>query len=1102
MKQIIASIIISFFLLGNNVFGQEKLDTILQHLPANSSAELELYMNQLIALGAPGVVTMSSRLQGNVSSKNDLKERYALSGLAKHLGDGQDQETQRTIETGYLQALKLGLDLEVEVFLIEQLQYLGSDQSVETLASKLLQVCEPAVQTLSQIGSATALSTLIKALDDHQGYCKFVIAKAIGKFEQADAISQMVKLSGDGDSQIRLVALQSLACSTSASAMAPLLNFAKTDQKRGNDLLIRYAQSQAEHGQTKDLTTISDQVLSSGDALQKSMVIKLLAKYTGEDSQKILFKGLTKGSVEETRAVTSSLAANPSLEMDTYFKSFSKISTEAQIGLLMAATERAYKPALPEAKSLLSSREPQLQVAAIKTVSQLSGVSSIAELQNILTSSENPMVVKTAIAELSRWVSSQNIEVISLTLDRVPGKNKAQMIKLVGDRGISSLFAKVEGYLLSTDSDIRKAAFDVIPDLVKDASVNDLMALVSIAETPEELASVRKAFTNKVGQFENTEEMIIPLLNTFGESSPGLLSKILPAIGGKSGLEYIKKQTDRTTLVDWSTPEAIPDLFTYLASTDRRDPTFASIIRLINHPMLPADQRVLYLRKLMPLCINSEEKERVIRSLGDTKSHTAFMYVKDLLQDDELKLAAANTLLRLALPAAGESLGLFGEDIKRGLMQADTQLNGQTDGYSDSFLNRYLTIMPEEGGFISMFNGVDLIGWQGLVENPLIRDTMFTLDLKARQIEADAKIPNSWKIENGVITFFGEGYDNLCSVKPYRDFELLVDWKITKKGDSGIYLRGSPQVQIWDTSMVDIGAQVGSGGLYNNQINESKPLCIADNPVGEWNTFRITMIQDKVTVYLNGVLVTDHTVLENYWNRELPIFREGPIELQAHGSNLQFRDIYVRELPSAPDLSDSEISAGFQTIFNGINLDGWVGNKTDYVVENGEIIIYPGGSGGSGNLFTEKEYDNFILRFEFMLTPGANNGLGIHAPLEGDAAYLGKEIQILDNSSPIYAELKDYQYHGSVYGIVPAKKGELKPVGEWNSQEVSVKGNQIWVILNGRRILFDDLNNATRNGTLDGKEHPGLQKLKGHIGFLGHGSEVHFRNIRIKQGNF
>jgi hypothetical protein len=189
---------------------------------------------------------------------------------------------------------------------------------------------------------------------------------------------------------------------------------------------------------------------------------------------------------------------------------------------------------------------------------------------------------------------------------------------------------------------------------------------------------------------------------------------------------------------------------------------------------------------------------------------------------------------------------------------------------------------------------------------------------------------------------------------------------------------------------------------------------------------------------------------------------------------------------------------GFSPLYNGENLAGWVGNKESYRSENGLIIIDPKGKGG-GNLYTEKEYGDFILRFEFQLTPGANNGLGIHAPLEGDAAYVGKEIQILDNTASKYNELEEYQFHGSVYGVIPAKKGFLKPVGEWNRQEVIVRHPKITVILNGTVILEGDYLEASKNGTLDGKEHPGLQRNRGHIGFLGHGDVVHFKNIRIKE---
>ncbi|WP_296702178.1 DUF1080 domain-containing protein [Algoriphagus sp.] len=195
---------------------------------------------------------------------------------------------------------------------------------------------------------------------------------------------------------------------------------------------------------------------------------------------------------------------------------------------------------------------------------------------------------------------------------------------------------------------------------------------------------------------------------------------------------------------------------------------------------------------------------------------------------------------------------------------------------------------------------------------------------------------------------------------------------------------------------------------------------------------------------------------------------------------------------------NNSTEAGFTKLFNGTNLDGWVGNKESYRAENGMIIIDPQGGGG-GNLYTEKEYGNFILHFEFQLTPGANNGLGIHAPLEGDAAYVGKELQILDNRAKKYAELEVYQYHGSVYGVIPARRGFLKPVGEWNQQTVIVNHPKIQVILNGTTILQGDYLEASKEGTLDHKEHPGLARSSGHIGFLGHGDVVHFRNIRIKE---
>jgi hypothetical protein len=408
---------------------------------------------------------------------------------------------------------------------------------------------------------------------------------------------------------------------------------------------------------------------------------------------------------------------------------------------------------------------------------------------------------------------------------------------------------------------------------------------------------------------------------------------------------------------------------------------------------------------------------------------------------------------------------------------------------------------PPEG-FVALFNGKDLSGWKGLLkgayENPEKRAALAPDQAKKLQQEADEDMRAHWKAVDGILVFDGKGR-SLCTAKDYGDFEMLVDWKIEKGGDSGIYLRGSPQVQIWDTANRMVGAQVGSGGLYNNKKNPSKPTKVADKPVGEWNTFRITMIGPRVTVLLNDELVVDNVILENYWERDKPIYPTGQIELQNHGNFLYFRNIYIREIPrekGANELTAEEKQEGFVPLFNGKDLTGWV-NTQGYLVSDGILSIDP--SQGGGNLHTEKEYGDFTVRFEFRLTPGANNGLGIRMPAQGDAAYGGMEIQILDDSSPRYRGwLKDYQHHGSIYGVVPAKTGHLQPVGLWNTEEVTAQGKQITVKLNGATIVDADIEKASTPQTIDGHDHPGLKRDKGYLGFLGHGDYLEFRNIRIK----
>jgi hypothetical protein len=206
-------------------------------------------------------------------------------------------------------------------------------------------------------------------------------------------------------------------------------------------------------------------------------------------------------------------------------------------------------------------------------------------------------------------------------------------------------------------------------------------------------------------------------------------------------------------------------------------------------------------------------------------------------------------------------------------------------------------------GFTALFNGKDLANWKGLLagpnDNPAKRAQLPPEKLAEEQKKADDNMRAHWKAEGGALVFDGKGR-SLCTQKDYADFEMLVDWKILEKGDSGIYLRGTPQVQIWDPNDEKGNARkLGSGGLFNNKKNPADPLKKADKPIGEWNRFRILMVGERVHIFLNNELVVNNTILENYWERDKPVYPTGQIELQNHGNTLYFKNVYIRELPAS-----------------------------------------------------------------------------------------------------------------------------------------------------------------------------------------------------------
>lgn len=399
-------------------------------------------------------------------------------------------------------------------------------------------------------------------------------------------------------------------------------------------------------------------------------------------------------------------------------------------------------------------------------------------------------------------------------------------------------------------------------------------------------------------------------------------------------------------------------------------------------------------------------------------------------------------------------------------------------------------------GFTTLFNGKDLAGWHGC---PHLDPSKWDSTEQSQRDLWNEDVRQHWRVADGVVINDGHGV-YLTSDQEFGDIELYIDYKTVPKADSGVYLRQTPQVQIWDSTEEEkfrLGANKGSGGLWNNSPSASgkDPLVLADKPFGQWNELRILQVGARTSVWLNEKLVVDHAIMENFWNRELPLLRQGRIQLQTHGGEIQWRNIYAREIDAdeANHIIAAKQTKGYEKLFNGTDLAGWTGAVANYEVVEGAIQCK---TGKGGVLHTEKDYGDFSVGFEFQLPPGGNNGLAIRYPGSGDAAYVGMcELQVLDDTADKYSQLDPRQYHGSAYGMAAAHRGYLRPLGQWNYQHVTVKGSTILVELNGTVILDTNLSQVTE--FMAETPHPGKDLTMGSFGFAGHGDPVRFRNISI-----
>jgi len=1073
MKRIIFTCITGLaLLLSLSLNGQDagrtaatKIGDALNQLPAQNEALFVRLIEDLLSTGEEGILLLADKMKP--AGETPPPVEYALDGIVQYVTrPDTKEEIREMVARTCAAALERVPETYNKAFFIRELQFLGRSSSLETLAPYVFsaELSIPAIEAVTAIGGTDAVTILLSAPQSEQSI------SGLGRLGSALAEKTLAQTAQYGSPNLRSVAYNALAqCGTMASMQVmqegPVADY------------LTFLRNNIQNGTDKQIAKAARKILkNANDSQTRCDALGLLLRVRGELEINTILAALDdpdraycRRALEETSRFVSPLVNTPII------KKMEKLNNAALADVLFWLGEQRDPALLPYIWAYLD--HPDTEVARVCAGAMvLTGGEEVNQrLASQMTGADPVRITIAGQALLS--CKGDVAGTLASVFSKASPQGKAMILQLLAARKARAHEALVLDHIQDSDTTVRNAA---------------LLALSGTAR-PEN----RALYFNLL---ENAPAEDIPAIQSAVMASlyglgPEEQCTVLTTQLQKSALSV--QQRYYGLLAQTGTYPAVELLAgIYLGMED-----FTSYMALINQWNAPGEQKLLYLRKALDLAKDPKSTAALLREISATNTFLGIMVSGPYMESphNEVALAAALSVYQLA----SRNKHFYGPGVSAFMEQAIPIL--EKAGYPDSVydiqnIRKYLNEVNPNDGFTPLFNGKDLEGWKGLVGNPVSRSQMKPRDLEKAQKEADKMAFSQWIVEDGKLVFLGKG-DNLCTKKDFGDFELYVDWLLYPEGpeaDAGIYLRGTPQVQIWDTSRVNVGAQVGSGGLYNNQKNKSVPLVVADNRLGEWNSFFIRMTGERVTVYLNGQLVVDNVIMENYWDRSLPIFPSGAIELQAHGSKVAYRDLYVRELerPEPFRLSAQEEAEGFEVLFDGTTLHKWTGNTTDYITENGTIAVHPTDQ-GFGDLYTVKEYDDFIFRFEFKLTPGANNGVGIRTPGEGDAAYVGMEIQILDHFNEIYQPwLLDYQHHGSVYGVIPARnRNALKPVGEWNQEEIYAKGNYIRVTVNGVVVTEGDIS----TGPIDKREHPGLKNKSGKIGFLGHGSELWLRNIRIKE---
>ena len=1104
MKKIFITILLAAlmpFAAGAQDARQRTAETIvadaLAQLPAQTPKAFDSLMQELAATGADGIRMMAAMLVPAAEGKNAPVE-YAINGVVSYVTAAGREELAREIRAGLTDAVAASTDKPNQAFLLSQLQLCA------TAAEAPVFVKYAADEYLADYAVRGLISTPgtdgeILALIDASPAPDALLAYAAAEKGLAAAEPALLKWAADptADTPARQAVYNALAkCGTHAS-IATLAAAAKADGYAftKNDATGAYVNLLAR------LAAAGEQkALSAAKALQKPALPQnvraagleiVLAADAKKRTQTVLAALKDADRAYRCAALDYANAFADEALYAALVKKLPSLSDAAQTDVVSWLGARHAASQSAAVVAAISSPDDELALAAVRAAGKIGGQQALDALIAQLGGAH----AKEASAALAAFNGKPNAAFVA-ALDGDPA-TQANALKLVAKRRITTAADKVFALLGSGDKAVRTAAYDALAGVTTAGDFDRLCDLLDKAQG-DDVKALQAGLRNALAPAAPDMQYKLVAGRMAAAPQKARYYPLLAQAATDEAIGALLKADDPkaafAALLTVKNPVMIDVL--YELAGKNPDWTDAAISRYTDFATAsdntPMRKYQLY-RKGLEANPSAKTQNKLLKALSKTPVFPALVLAVKYMDAP----ATAETAALVVKTVAAKNPGMGGQTVAAALKKAlevyvELAKADADAGYAVDEIKGLMAKLPEAG-----FEPLSLEpeNRKAVVGNPETRKAMKPKALAKAQLEADAAMAQKWSLTDGILTAQANA-PAIQFPKQYENFEMILDWKTP--GEAGIAVRAIPQIRL--------GGVSGTGMLADD-----KGVADADNRPGNWNTLYVKVVDDRITVFENDVKIVENAVMTNPDMPGEPVGICGCIELIAGAAPVEFRNVYVNELPSTPvfELSAEEAAEGFEVLFDGRSLHKWTGNTTNYVPLNGTIDV-TAQYGGSGNLYTKKEYSDFVLRFEFrFIREGVNNGIGIRTPMGVDAAFEGMEIQILDHDAPIYKDIKNYQQHGSVYGVIAAKRVKFPPLGDWNVEEIRAVGDRITVTVNGEVILDGNIREACQGHCvgdpgekgnhymIDHRNHPGLFNKSGHLGLLGHGAGIQFRNLRV-----